>query len=49
MKKNCGAACPARLYRGVGKLYTTKAREVFLIGERNEHDHDSLNIDCLKR
>ena len=31
------------------KLYTTKAREVFLIGERNEHDHDSLNIDCLKK
>lgn len=31
------------------KLYTTKAREVFLIGDRNEHDHDSLNIDCLKK
>lgn len=31
------------------KLYTTKAREVFLIGERNEHDHDSLNIACLKK
>ena len=31
------------------KLYTTKAREVFLIGERDEHDHDSLNIDCLKK
>ena len=31
------------------KLYTTKAREVFIIGERDEHDHDSLNIDCLKK
>lgn len=31
------------------KLYTTKAHEVFLIGERDEHDHDSLNIDCLKK
>lgn len=31
------------------KLYTTKACEVFLIGETNEHDHDSLNIDCLKK
>lgn len=31
------------------KLYTTKAREVFLIGERDEHDHDSLNIECLKK
>lgn len=31
------------------KLYTTKAFEVFLIGEADEHDHDSLNIDCLKK
>lgn len=31
------------------KLYTTKSREVFIIGERDEHDHDSLNIDCLKK
>ena len=31
------------------KLYTTKAMEVFLIGERDEHDHDSLNIECLKK
>lgn len=31
------------------KLYTTKAREVFIIGDRDEHDHDSLNIDCLKK
>lgn len=31
------------------KLYTAKAQEVFLIGERDEHDHDSLNIECLKK
>lgn len=31
------------------KLYTPQAREIFLIGERNEHDHDSLNIECLKK
>lgn len=31
------------------KLYTPKAFEVFLIGETNEHDHDSLNIDCLRK
>lgn len=31
------------------KLHTTQAREVFLIGERDEHDHDSLNIDSLKK
>ena len=31
------------------KLSTTKAKEIFLIGERNEHDHDSLNIECLKK
>ncbi|MDD3036965.1 hypothetical protein [Bacteroides sp.] len=32
----------------LSKLHTTHAREVFLIGERDEHDHDSLNIDSLK-
>lgn len=31
------------------KLHTTKAKEIFLIGERDEHDHDSLNIACLKK
>lgn len=31
------------------KLRTPYAREVFLIGECNEYDHDSLNIDCLKK
>ena len=31
------------------KLRTPYAREIFLIGERDEYDHDSLNIDCLKK
>jgi len=31
------------------KLRVHKAKEIFLIGEKNEFDHDSLNIDCLKR
>lgn len=31
------------------KLYTPQARETFLIGERGEHDHDSLNIECLRK
>ena len=31
------------------KLYTTKAKEIFVIGERDEYDHDSLNIECLKK
>lgn len=31
------------------KLCTTKAREIFLIGESNEYDHDSLNIDSLQK
>lgn len=31
------------------KLYTTSAREMFLIGESNEYDHDSLNIDSLQK
>ncbi|WP_455657801.1 hypothetical protein [Phocaeicola sp.] len=31
------------------KLYTTSAREIFLIGESNEYDHDSLNIDSLQK
>lgn len=33
----------------IAKLHTTKAREVFLIGEKEEHDHDSLSLDCLKK
>lgn len=33
----------------IEKLYTTKAHEIFIIGEKNEHDHDSLNIECLKK
>lgn len=31
------------------KLCTTRAREIFLIGEANEYDHDSLNIDSLQK
>ncbi|MBO7553251.1 MAG: hypothetical protein J6T82_04365 [Bacteroidaceae bacterium] len=31
------------------RLYTTQAREVFVIGNRDEVDHDSMNIDCLKK
>lgn len=31
------------------KLCTTHAREIFLIGEANEYDHDSLNIDSLQK
>ncbi len=31
------------------RLCTTKAREVFVIGNRDEVDHDSMNIDCLKK
>lgn len=31
------------------KLCTPQAREIFLIGESNEYDHDSLNIDSLQK
>lgn len=31
------------------KLCTTRARELFLIGEAGEYDHDSLNIDSLQK
>lgn len=31
------------------KLCTTHAREILLIGEANEYDHDSLNIDSLQK
>ncbi|MDO4185706.1 MAG: hypothetical protein Q4D30_04360 [Bacteroidales bacterium] len=31
------------------RLCTTKAREVFVIGNRDEVDHDSMNIECLKK
>ena len=31
------------------KLHINKCKEVFLLGENNEYDHDSLNIDCLKK
>ena len=31
------------------KLCTTRAREIFLIGEANAYDHDSLNIDSLQK
>lgn len=31
------------------KLNTPYAREIFLIGEKDEHNHDSLNVDCLKK
>lgn len=33
----------------LAKLCTTRAREIFLIGEANEYDHDSLNIDSLQK
>lgn len=33
----------------LAKLCTTRAREIFLIGEANEYDHDSLNIDSLRK
>lgn len=31
------------------KLCTPRAHEIFLIGEANEYDHDSLNIDSLQK
>ena len=31
------------------KLSIDKCREIFLLGESNEYDHDSLNIECLKK
>lgn len=31
------------------KLETPYAREIFLVGEKDEHNHDSLNVDCLKK
>lgn len=31
------------------RLHTTRAREIFLIGESDEYDHDSLNIDSLQK
>ena len=31
------------------KLYTIDAKELFIIGENKEFDHDSLNIDCLSK
>ena len=31
------------------KLCTTRAREILLLGEANEYDHDSLNIDSLQK
>lgn len=31
------------------KLHIDKCEEVFLLGESGEYDHDSLNIDCLKK
>lgn len=31
------------------KLCTTRAREIFIIGEPSEYDHDSLNIDSLQK
>ena len=31
------------------KLCTIRAREIFLIGDANEYDHDSLNIDSLQK
>ena len=30
------------------KLYLSDAEEIFLLGENDEFDHDSLNIECLK-
>ena len=31
------------------KLNVDKCREIFILGENNEFDHDSLNIECLKK
>ena len=31
------------------KLHIHNCKEVFLLGENNEYDHDSLNIECLKK
>ena len=31
------------------KLCVNNCREIFLLGENKEYDHDSLNIECLKR
>ena len=31
------------------KLHLHNCREIFLLGENEEYDHDSLNIDCLKK
>ena len=31
------------------KLSVDKCSEIFLLGESNEYDHDSLNIECLKK
>ena len=31
------------------KLNVDKCREMFLLGEKKEYDHDSLNIECLKK
>ena len=33
----------------VEKLQVEKCREIFLLGENKEYDHDSLNIECLKK
>ena len=33
----------------LARLCTTRAREVFVIGNRDEVDHDSMNIECLKK
>ncbi|MDR1055818.1 MAG: hypothetical protein LBL90_08370 [Prevotellaceae bacterium] len=31
------------------KLYLSKAIRLLILGENNEYDHDSLNIECLKK
>ena len=31
------------------KLYVDTCKEIFLLGENEEYDHDSLNIECLKK
>lgn len=33
----------------IEKLYTYRAREVFIIGDRTLEDHDSMNIQCLSK
>jgi len=33
----------------LAKLRPHEAKEIYVLGEYNEHDHDSLNIECIKK